>query len=81
MKKQFNNLLYTGLMLIGLPFFVLIILIILPIISEKNNTDIKVEDHVKIYDTVSVKKVIKIYDTITVEKIKWIEKVKTDTIN
>ena len=80
MKNQFNNLLYTGLVIVGLPLFLLIILIILPIILEKNNTETKVEDHIKIYDTVSIKKVIKIYDTITIEKIKWIEKVKNDTL-
>ena len=69
MKNQFNNLLYTGLVIVGLPLFLLIILIILPIILEKNNTNTKVEDH------------IKIYDTITIEKIKWIERVKPDTLN
>jgi hypothetical protein len=81
MKKQFNTLLYTGLVIVGLPFLVLIILIVLPIISKKDNIDTKVDDNVKIYDTVTVEKIVKIYDTIPVEKIKWIEKVKTDTLN
>ena len=81
MKKQFNTLLYTGLVIVGLPVIVLTILITLPIISKNNAIDTKVEEHVKIYDTVPVEKIIKIYDTIPVEKIKWIEKVKTDTLN
>ena len=78
MKNRFNNLLYTGLAIVGVPFFLLIILIIIPVISEKNKTENKVEESIKVYDTIPVKKVIKIYDTI--EKIKWIERVKNDTL-
>lgn len=81
MKKQFNNLLYTGLVIVGVPIFLLIILIIIPVISEKNKKENKVEESIKVYDTIPVKKVIKIYDTITIEKIKWIERVKPDTLN
>ena len=81
MKNRFNNLLYTGLVIVGVPFFLLIILIIIPVISEKNKKENKVEESIKVYDTIPVKKVIKIYDTITIEKIKWIERVKPDTLN
>ena len=80
MKNRFNNLLYTGLVIVGVPFFLLIILIIIPVISEKNKTENEVEESIKVYDTIPVKKVIKIYDTITIEKIKWIERVKNDTL-
>lgn len=78
MKKKFSSLLYTGLLLVSIPTVFVSILIILPLVYDKNKQPEPVT-HVKVYDTITVKKIIKVYDTIPVQKIKWIEKVKTDT--
>lgn len=78
MKKTFNILFYTGLLMVGFPIAILFFFVFLPISLEKKEINEEVR---KVYDTVTVKKVVKIYDTVYVKKTKWIEKVKTDTIN
>ena len=79
-KKIFSTLLYTGTLIIGLPLTILIIVIILPTLSKVNKIrkTVVVE---KVYDTVVVKKEVKIYDTIYVTKTKFLEKVKSDTLD
>jgi hypothetical protein len=78
MKKTLDILFYTGLSMVGFPTIILFFFIFLHISSEKKEINEEVR---KVYDTVTVKKVVKIYDTVYVKKTKWIEKVKTDTIN
>ena len=39
------------------------------------------EEHIIVYDTIKVKVQEKVFDTVKVERIRWVEKVKIDTIS
>lgn len=78
--KTFDYLLYTGLTIVFVPLFLILLMIVVPLTMLEHKSEVIEQPHV-VYDTVKVKKVMKIYDTITVEKIKWIERVKPDTLN
>lgn len=79
--KTFNYLFYMGLTIIFVPLFFILLMIVGPLTILEHEPEVVEQPHVTVYDTVEVKKVMKIYDTITVEKIKWIERVKPDTLN
>jgi ABC-type Na+ efflux pump permease subunit len=84
--KTFNHLFYTGLAIVFLPLFLILIMIVMPLIILERKSEVVEQPRMVIYDTVEVKKVVKIYDTIRPKKIKHVEqkvlevKVDIDTL-
>jgi hypothetical protein len=70
--KTFNYLFYTGLTIVILPVFLILIMIVMPLIILENKSEVE-QPRMVIYDTVEVKKVVKIYDTVRPKKVRIIE--------
>jgi len=86
--KTFKSLFYSGLMIVFVPIFLIVVMVILPATVKLNKTkNTEEEKHVVIYDTIEVKKIV--YDTIKPKKkiVKKkeeetkVEVIKTDTTN
>lgn len=73
--KAYKNLYYTGLILILIPVFLVIIVFYF---SSRESTKYQKPPKEKVvYDTVKVK--VKVYDTVIIKKIKYIEKPKKES--
>jgi hypothetical protein len=78
--KKFKSLFYIGFFVLLSPIIIGLFMFILSSISESYEKFPK-EEHIIVYDTIKVKVQEKVFDTVKVEKIKWVEKVKIDTIS
>jgi hypothetical protein len=78
--KKFKSLFYIGFFVLLSPIIIGLFMFILSSISESYEKFPK-EEHIIVYDTIKVKVQEKVFDTVKVERIRWVEKVKIDTIS
>ena len=76
--NKFDKAFLTGLTLIGMPFLLLTLMLIMSLIGPPRKKEIVNVDKQIVYDTIKVKKVI--YDTIRIKekRIKKTEEVKVE---
>lgn len=70
--KTFDYLFYTGLTIVVIPVFLILIMIVMPLIMLESKSEVE-QPRMVVYDTVEVKKVVKIYDTIRPKKVRPVE--------
>lgn len=70
--KTFDYLFYTGLTIVVIPVFLILIMIVMPLIMLESKSEVE-QPRMVVYDTVEVKKVVKIYDTIRPKKVRLVE--------
>jgi hypothetical protein len=78
--NKFDKAFLTGLTIIGMPFLLLILMLIMSLIGPPRKKEIVNINKQIVYDTVKVKKVI--YDTIRIKekRIKKTEEIKVEEI-
>ncbi len=76
--NKFDKAFLTGLTIIGMPFLLLVLMLIMSLIGPPRKKEIVNVDKQIVYDTIKVKKVI--YDTIRIKekRIKKTEEVKVE---